>query len=277
MKVEEGKPDEAATAIADSFGVARALQNEPLVISQLVRVAILYLTVGSLERALSRATFSDKQLMELLKAIQSQENPEALVRALAGNRCIGEDYFKNSSMYDGIVPFSKVGATIVLYLWDWSGLKAKDHLNYLRLMHGIISAAGGPANEIRDLAAEREKEVQQAPKYLLLTRLLVPTMLDVNRIQLRILGCLRAARAGIAVERFRIANGRLPDSLDELTPKWLDSVPAGPFDDQPIRYKKLAKGFVTYSVGPDQKDHGGRERNPKDNKAPYDITFIVAR
>ena len=73
------------------------------------------------------------------------------------------------------------------------------------------------------------------------------------------------------------ANGRLPDSLDELVPKWLDAVPTDPFDDKPIRYKKLAKGFVTYSVGPDLKDDGGKERNPKDSNAPYDITFIVAR
>jgi len=74
-----------------------------------------------------------------------------------------------------------------------------------------------------------------------------------------------------------MANGRLPDSLEELTPKWLDTVPADPFDDKPIRYKKLARGFVTYSVGPDEKDHGGIESDPKDSKAPHDITFIVAR
>ncbi len=41
------------------------------------------------------------------------------------------------------------------------------------------------------------------------------------------------------------------------------------FDGQPLRYKKLAKGYVVYSVGEDGKDDGGDEKK--------DITFTVER
>jgi hypothetical protein len=107
--------------------------------------------------------------------------------------------------------------------------------------------------------------------------MLVPALSRAYEEQLKMFARVRAARAGIAVERFRLANGRLPDSLDELPPKWLDTVPTDPFDDKPIRYKKLTQGFVTYSIGPDLKDDGGKERDPKNYSAPFDITFIVAR
>lgn len=271
MKAEGGKPDEAAMAIADSLSAARALQNEPLLISHLVRMAVISMSTGTLERVLSRTILGDQQLTALSRAIASQENPEDLILGLAGERCFGEDAFAHHKVpgENNPIPFH--------FLWNWSGLKAKDHLEYLRLMAGVVRVAGGSAREMRDLPKDWEMELQHTPKYYLLTRLLVPAVLGVNEHQLKMLARFRATRAGIAVERFRMANGRLPDSLGELTPKWLDTVPADPFDDQPIRYKKLAKGFVTYSVGPDQKDHGGIEFDPKDFKAPHDITFIVAR
>jgi len=80
---------------------------------------------------------------------------------------------------------------------------------------------------------------------------------------------LRVARAALAVERFRAANTKLPDQLGELSPAFLERFPDDPFDGQPLRYKKLAKGYVVYSVGEDGKDDGGDEKK--------DITFIVER
>jgi hypothetical protein len=274
MKVEGGKPDDAAMAIADSFGAARALQNEPVLISQLMRLGVISISVSNLERVLSRSTLGDQQLTDLSNAIASQENPEALIRGLAGERCTGEDLFLNNlSRYIG--PVTKPGNALTL--WQLSGLKAMDHLKYLQLMAELVRTAGGSARDILDTAEDWEKKVHQLPRLYFLTNFLVPALTRVNEEQLKIFARLRSGRAAIAVERFRMANGRLPGSLDELTPKWLDTVPADPFDDQPIRYKKLAKGFVTYSVGPDQKDHGGIELDPKHYNIPHDITFIVAR
>ena len=267
MKVEGGKPDEAARAIADSFGAARALLKEPLLISQLVRMAVISLSVSGLERVLSRTALGDQQLTDLSKAIALQENPEGLMRGLAGERCIGEDvYLSNFSRY--AEADYKPGAD-ALFFWNWSGLKAMDQLAYLRMMAGMVKAAGGSAKEMRDQPAECEREIKQASKVYLLTWSLAPALLRVNEEQLRMLAHLRTARAAVAVERFRAANGRLPDSLDELMPKWLDTVPADPFSDKPIRYRKLSKGFMTDSVGPEE---------DRDRIWAHDqVSFIVAR
>jgi hypothetical protein len=275
MKVEAGKPDEAATAIADSFSAARALRNEPMLISQLVRIAVVSISVNTLERVLAKTTLGDQQLTDLTKAIVCQEKQECLRRAMAGERCMGEDLFLNDfSRYGG--PGTRHVGTAGL-IWKWSGLKGKDHLTHLKLMGKLVRAASGSEKEMRDLRKDSQNEVEQVAKYYFVTKLVVPALPRSLEEQLKAFARLRAARAGIAVERFRMANGRLPDSLDELTPRFLDTVPADPFDDRPIRYKKLAKGFVTYSIGPDQKDHGGKERDLKKPSAPYDITFIVAR
>jgi hypothetical protein len=275
MKVEEGKPDEAATAIADSLGAARALQNEPLLLSQLVRMGLVFMSLNNLERVLSRTALRDQQLTKFSEAIASQENHDTWTRGLAGERCIAEDWFSNSYSPGRGPPYADgLAGALYSYLWDWSGLKARDSLKYLQLANEIISPTERSVGEMGDRDAELFKEIQDAPKRvsLQITPLLFPT-----RHVLEMVARFRAARAGIAVERFRMANGRLPDSLDELTPKWLKKVPPDLFGDGPIRYKKLAKGFVAYSIGPDEKDHGGIEVDPKYPEAPHDITFIVAR
>ena len=93
---------------------------------------------------------------------------------------------------------------------------------------------------------------------------------------------LRIATSALAVERFRLAHqNQLPDSLAALVPTYLPSVPTDPWDGQPLRFKKLAKGYVVYSVGPDGKDDDGTDQalDEKGKKVPgpFDITFTVER
>jgi hypothetical protein len=55
-------------------------------------------------------------------------------------------------------------------------------------------------------------------------------------------------------------------------------VPTDPFNDQPLRYRKLTKGYIVYSLGPDFTDDGGKEKAPHaPESAHYDITFTVRR
>jgi hypothetical protein len=68
--------------------------------------------------------------------------------------------------------------------------------------------------------------------------------------------------------------------LNDLVPQLLSAMPADPFDGKPLRYHRLTKGYVVYSVGVDGHDDGGREKPPGLKpvvQTPYDITFTVER
>jgi hypothetical protein len=71
---------------------------------------------------------------------------------------------------------------------------------------------------------------------------------------------LEGLRVEIAVARHRAAEGRLPASLQALTPKYMDAMPPDPFDGQPLRYARRGSDYVLYSVGPNGKDEGGTQR-----------------
>jgi type II secretory pathway pseudopilin PulG len=89
---------------------------------------------------------------------------------------------------------------------------------------------------------------------------------------------LVALKTALAIERFRLANGNaLPATLDALVPNYCPSLPRDPFDEQPLRYKKLARGYVVYSIGADGIDNAGAERTNRKNMSDYDLTITVER
>lgn len=69
---------------------------------------------------------------------------------------------------------------------------------------------------------------------------------------------IRLALVMCALERYRLAQGRYPSSLDELTPRFLLTVPRDLINHQPLHYRLASDGrFSLYSVGWDEKDDGG--------------------
>jgi len=64
-----------------------------------------------------------------------------------------------------------------------------------------------------------------------------------------------ATRLLLALRAYATAEGRLPDRLDELVPKYLDTIPTDPFDGKPMQYNPEKK--LIYTVGEDLTDSGG--------------------
>ena len=82
---------------------------------------------------------------------------------------------------------------------------------------------------------------------------------------------LRATIVALALERFRRDRGDWPARLDELTPKYLKSIPLGEWDGKPLIYKRLPDGAVLYTVGADLIDRGGSLARFSGNHYRHDI------
>jgi len=66
-------------------------------------------------------------------------------------------------------------------------------------------------------------------------------------------------RIACALERYRLAHGVYPASLDALSPAYIDAVPHDILNGQPYHYSLRADGtFLLYSVGWNQTDDGGK-------------------
>ena len=83
----------------------------------------------------------------------------------------------------------------------------------------------------------------------------------------------RLLLTALALHAFQKDNGHYPQKLDELTGKYLQSVPRDPFAaDAPMRYKIEGEKYLLYSVGGDGVDNGGvalkRDAPDKDGVVP---------
>ena len=62
-----------------------------------------------------------------------------------------------------------------------------------------------------------------------------------------------------ALERYRLAHGEYPETLDALVPQFIETIPHDIIGGAPLIYRPTVDGkFLLYSVGWNEKDDGGK-------------------
>jgi hypothetical protein len=287
LTIDDGQPADAITSITNILGMARTLDSEPIAISQLVRDALISMAENTLEHRLNAGQIAEAECMELAPAFSSEEKTNLMVRALIGDRAQLIPYFRMSAAWllqnnlnnGKLLPPTSGHPPVMFWI---SGLFDRDLRFYLNIMDTNILFASLPMP--RDLGLIDNFQSQcgdEAGKHHhILSAMFLPAVKMTLTREAQCFVNIHLTTVALAVERFRLAHGRLPENLNELVPQFLSAVPSDPFDSQPLRYHRLAKGYVIYSVGADGHDDGGREK-PADwksiDKTTYDITFTVER
>jgi hypothetical protein len=69
---------------------------------------------------------------------------------------------------------------------------------------------------------------------------------------------LNQAAIACALERYRLANGRFPETLATLAPRFISALPNDVLTGESYKYRLTDDGrFVLYSIGWNEKDDGG--------------------
>jgi len=278
LHAENGDGKLAIRSTISSFGIARSLAKEPMIISQLVHAACQNLAVTTIEYFINRVELTDEQLVELIEYIHNAERISDMSCAFVGERCMGISFFK---ALGSVNPDNIEGIPIrpILELYKAVGLADADAVIYLDIMDGYIKSTQLPLHKRQEAVKAIDAKLQSTSQVHILLHIIMPALSRITSIELRTIAYLRTARTALAVLRYRLAAGRLPDALTDLVPIYLDAVPIDPFDGKDLRYEKLGIGFVVYSVGLDLRDDGGTEKPPRTTKESpnWDVTFIVER
>ena len=281
LHAENAEPQLAVDSVTAIVGIARSLEKEPMLISQLVRIACQALGASTIERLINRAELGDKQLMQIERSLINTEKSDGMIRAFAGERCIVGSLLQDFSSQDISMYGGPSVATPLMSFYKIAGLADADALLYIDFMTKYMEAMQLAPHYRKEASKAIEADFDKISKIHILLHIIRPAFSRCVEVDLKCLANIQAARVGIAVERYRLATGNLPETLSDLLPSYIDTIAKDPFDGEQLRYKKRDFGFVVYSVGEDGHDDGGKERLPKEKRRSepdtYDITFIIQR
>jgi hypothetical protein len=256
LRGDHGRTDLLAEDLEQSVALAQSLANEPCTISQGLRLRCHNRTIGALERVVSKVSFSDNALVQLTTSLAAIDNPTYMRRALVGERC---------DWYEVIRHTMPLITTVLL---DCTGSQDRQLIGYLDGTDRVLDATRGDYPDGLHAATSLAAQLEGSHQNRFVADFIVELSGEYAQ-DAATCADLRCAVAALAVERYRLAHSELPQKLDGLVPFYLRAVPTDPFDGHPLRYKKLVKGYVIYSVCKDGKDDGGDEKK--------DITFTVER
>jgi len=255
VKAHQGDTNGTVEAIVALATIGNSLENQPILVSQLVRVAMQGISINVTEELLPHVPFTDDELARLQAAFREQDFKAGFAHALAGERVIGAEAMRNPSEALDADSQSTLGRLVhasnedlAFFLEIESDLRDAVQLDYPQTLDAVEATT--------DSLKARISTPFGRVRYIF-TGLLVPAADVAVSAAARIDGTSRCLDAVLAVERFRLREHRLPDSLAELVPDFLDAVPIDPFDGQPIRYVVNDDHYLVYTCGNNRIDDGG--------------------
>jgi hypothetical protein len=264
LQVQEGDLKGALRSCRALLNTARSIGDEPLLISQLVRMAGVSIACQAVQRVLAQGQPESEDLLEVQKLLEDEAKFRRLLVGARGER--GGAHECLDALECGDITSSDIAGTRP----SWSGrlidAVARDrireqHPGLLAMESEIVRIADMPAHKRAEAMAVLEAKVQNEPEGSVI-RLLMPAMTKIDAAARRTDGNLRCLIAAVAAERYRNRHGHLPENLEQLVPDFLAEVPLDPHDGEPLRFHRLEDRVVIYSLreGP---SHAGA-------LAPYD-------
>jgi hypothetical protein len=249
LSVFEKNPNRGIDAARAALAVARAIGDEPLLISQLVRIACA--TVAA-QTALQVLAWSEptEGLAELQAELLAEADAGHFRIGIRGERAVMDRVFRGFA--DGTIPaehwfayanIKDPGPQHYAAFRTYKALLPGDHAKALEILSKYVEASKLPPHE--QLAALKQVPIPKGPpddfRYVM-TRLLVPACEKVAQAGLRCRADLLSAATAVACERFRLKHNRWPFNFEELIPAFLPAMPQNPFVGARLAYRVLPEG-----------------------------------
>ncbi|HPG69261.1 MAG TPA: hypothetical protein PLO37_20640 [Candidatus Hydrogenedentes bacterium] len=289
----ERRPDAAVEAVLDMLPIADSLEKEPRFGSQLCLGHIYKSVIEILEVAMNRTVLPETALVYLQERLSSAlpltcQTP-LIERGIVGSQAwlpaVAEDRLAELvwDLYSSETLGQVTAICAIAPFLHLAGRAACERSVIADWCSSLREVArDGPSQKLDDFVHAAEQSWTRRMYRHAPTATLTLKGIGYNYIyewHVRVL--LDKARTGIAVERFRLAHGRLPERLDELVPEFIERIPDDPWNrGEPLSYRVRQNGdFVVYSYGLNREDDFDEEEtyySTKWSSSSGDDTFTVA-
>lgn len=278
-------------ALADTLTLLRLTKvsaREPILISQLVRVAMASLAIAAIRDGITAHAWSDADLAAFEHDLASINLVPDLMLALRGERGsfnqIADSLRKSPGEIRRLIEGTQAGPP-----------DAEDRMGALGagiFLRTFFSADQAFFNQLiqqcvdnldratedgltpKSMPEDAVKNLSKGPVLVkfrnFLSLLMLPALSGAGRRFADAQDQIRMTRVACALERYRLRHGCYPDTLDALTPDFLPALPVDVVTLKPIRYRTGEKeGFLLWTPGWNEKDDGGKPADRKTNDGDW--------
>lgn len=281
LHLHENQPLEAAAGLKDAIRLPVIYEDEPMMISQLVRIATVQIAFAATWEALQYEKWDETTLKEFQNAWSQLDFKNEIETTFAMERAMGIPLFEecrktnvwdipNPTLKDDLDQFStkifndpKEAFELLMrrpkqtvWQWWWTYNDERFFIEFLQKDIAVQRAIKRDKSYIH--LKKGSEEPTMIPEQLLLSSILVQS----NR--RFFLKCAIAeteremAVAACALERYRKRFSKYPEKLENLIPEFISQLPRDVLDGEPMRYHRNDDGtFLLYSIGEDGIDDGG--------------------
>jgi hypothetical protein len=278
-ELNSGQPDSALADTLTLFQFVHATQGYPFLITQLTSEALLNRALQVVWEGLIAHRWNDAQLAALQAEIPRVNLLPGLQRSMQGEQAQFVDTYERLADINFFQGGREIKTSMDNMRHGFGGFFFYQNMLNLNLYYNqyVFPAFDVTTQRFYPQISQAGKaslgSMGQSDSYPLLypyhalMGILTPTLNQV------LVSCARAqteldeASVACALERFRLAQGHYPDSLDTLVPQFIVQLPHDVISGGPLHYQRTADGrFLLYSVGWNETDDHGLVVKGKDGE-----------
>jgi hypothetical protein len=282
-ELKSGQKETAFQDVKLMFRLSESIRAEPILISQLVRSAVLQLALQPIWEGLAGRQWSEADLDAIEGELGKVDLLADYQLALRGERACNlwaVDYMRRVGIQaldeltgtgiDGGIQERTTGfldgekllgrGVFALMPAGWFDQnKLVSCRMYERYMLPLVDQERRLILPTKvQQAGSMHSELARSP-YRFLAGILLPAVGRAAERFAYTQASVDLARVACGLERYRQASGQFPGTLDALVPKFIGKLPHDVVNGQPLQYRRTDDGqFVLYSVGLNEADDGGK-------------------
>jgi hypothetical protein len=287
LALDHHQPDLALEDIKINYKLLSGAKRDPTLVGGLVAIGINAINGAALYDGLAQHSWSDAQLVDLdqmLKPINFLTDYQFAMRSEIAQSIVNFDCFKKRAHRDHRV-FQGLDPQVPLmsrFAPRWPDGWWDDNKSQLAAF--LFRALANVDPKLRlvfpKADSDLQHEIEQAnarwdayAPWKILSNIAAGPIANATHQFAQAQVRIDEARIACALERYRLAHGVYPGSLDALVPAYIDSIPHDIMNGQPYHYQLRPDGtYLLYSVGWNQTDDGGKVVYKKDSPTQVDYT-----
>lgn len=269
-ELQNGESEKALDDIELMFRLNDSIRNQPFLIAHLVRFAIFSITMQPIWEGMVQHRWTDKQLATLDDALAKLDFLQDYELAMRGEVAFAVETIENERITRQFTTVDAKGTPVTHH---YNPIMDEAYFYKSELAHAQISQqlaftlVDTNRRTVSPKGVQRaQDEIQAQMKHgsrfspsryeaLMTAQAVLPSVRRFATAQTGV----DLGRVACALERYRLAHGQYPETLEALAPQFIETLPHDIINGQPLHYRLTTNGkFLLYSVGWNETDDGGQ-------------------